>query len=224
MQETCNDDKYFIFQELLEAATMLFFRDRQVYDMLKVKPNSPLVMVGPNEKPVGLFPPCGVLPVQHFTQYMAPFCYLSDSKEEFYFIFRAFYAKYFCHLQTISSSSQGILSLCQLFEELLQTYEPEVCFHLNSLGINPLRTVFPWIYFCFVNVVEVEQIYLIYDRILGFESLEVLAVLSAAIFSFRANLIVNCQTQDEYDELFVDLSQIKVIPVLQHFIFAAGVN
>jgi hypothetical protein len=74
------------------------------------------------------------------------------------------------------------------------------------MSINPLKTVFPWIYYAFVNVVEVDQIFLIFDRILGFESLEILPILSAGIFSFRANLIVACTSQEEYDELFVDLT------------------
>lgn len=114
--------------------------------------------------------------------------------------------------------------MCKLFEDLLQTYEPEVCFHLNQLNINPLKTVFPWIFYAFVGVLEVDQLYLIYDRILGYESLEILAIMSAAIFSFRANLIINCASFEEYDELFIDLSQIKITPILQHFLFAAGVN
>lgn len=75
-----------------------------------------------------------------------------------------------------------------------------------------------------MGVLEVDQLYLIYDRILGYESLEILAIMSAAIFSFRANLIINCASFEEYDELFIDLSQIKITPILQHFLFAAGVN
>lgn len=55
-------------------------------------------------------------------------------------------------------------------------------------------------------MLEVDQVFLIFDRILGFETLEVLPVLAAGIFSFRANLIVACQSQEEFDELFVDLS------------------
>jgi hypothetical protein len=117
-----------------------------------------------------------------------------------------------------------MLSLCKLFEDLIQTYEPEVCYHLNLLGINPLKTVFPWLYYAFVGMLEVDQIYYLYDRILGFDSLEILSIVSAGIFSFRANMILNCQNQDEYDELFQDLSQIKVTPILQHFLFSAGVN
>ena len=31
-------------------------------------------------------------------------------------------------------------------------------------------------------------------------------ILAAAIFVFRANLILNCNNQEEFEELFVDLS------------------
>lgn len=101
--EICNDDKYFIFQDIMEQCIMLFFRDRQVYDMLVAKPNYPIIAIGPNEKPIGIYPACSVIPCQHFSSYFAPFCYISDQKEEIYFIFRAFYCKYLCHLQTLSS-------------------------------------------------------------------------------------------------------------------------
>ncbi len=59
---------------------------------------------------------------------------------------------------------------------------------------------------------------------LGFESLEILPIFAASVFVFRANLIQNCQTQEEYDELFADLSMIKVVPLLQHFLFASGID
>ena len=191
---------------------------------MKSKPHTPIVSVNQNDKPIGLFPQCGVLPVQRFSWYMAPFCYISDSKEECYFIFRSMYCKYFCNLQTISSSSQSIVSLAKLFEDLLQMYEPEVCYHMNTLGIQPLKTAFPWLYFAFVGTLEVDQIFLLFDRILGFESLDIIAILAAGIFVFRANLILNCTSQDEFDELFSDLSQIKVMPIIQHFLFATGIN
>ena len=63
---------------------------------------------------------------------------------------------------------------------------------MNLLGINPLKTVFPWIYYAFVGVLEVDQIYFIYDRVMGFESMEIFSVMAAGIFSFRANMIINC--------------------------------
>ena len=134
------------------------------------------------------------------------------------------YCKYFCNLQSISNSPESILSLCKLFEDLLQMYEPEVCFHMNQLGIQPLKTAFPWIFYAFVGALEVDQIYLLWDRIIGFETLQMLPILAAGIFVFRANLILNCTNQEEFDELFLDLSQIKVMPIIQHFLFATGIN
>lgn len=76
----------------------------------------------------------------------------------------------------------------------MQTYEPEVCYHLSNLGIQPIKIAYPWIAHCFVGFLEVDQIYLLWDRILGFESLEILPIFAAAIFVFRANLIQNCQS------------------------------
>lgn len=55
-----------------------------------------------------------------------------------------------------------------------------------------MKTAFPWMYYCFVCILEVDQIYLLFDRIIGFETLEILPILSAAIFVFRSNLILNC--------------------------------
>lgn len=103
-------------------------------------------------------------------------------------------------------------------------YEPDVCYHLQQLGISPLKTVFPWMMYMFVGYFEVDQLYLIFDRIIGFESLEILPILAASIFVFRANMILNTNTQEDYDELFYDMSQIKVIPLIQHFLFTTGIN
>jgi hypothetical protein len=117
--EISNDDKYFIFQDNLECCVHFFFRDRQLYDMMALKPHHPIVTIGANEKPSGLYPHCGVLPMQHFSFMVAPFCYISDQRDEIYFTFRALYAKYFCMLHTISSHPQSIIGLCKLFEDLI---------------------------------------------------------------------------------------------------------
>lgn len=95
---------------------------------------------------------------------------------------------------------------------------------MNQLGINPLLTAFPWIFNSFVGYLEISEIFLLWDRVIGFGSVELIAVLAAALFVYRSNLILNCTSQEEFDELFYDLSEIKVVPLLQHFIFVAGYN
>ena len=79
-------------------------------------------------------------------------------------------------------------------------------------------------FYAFVGYLEVDQIFLLWDRVIGFETLEILPILAAGIFVFRSNLILNCTNQEEFDELFQDLSQVKVMPIIQHFLFATGIN
>jgi hypothetical protein len=58
----CNDDKFFIFQDIIEQCVMLFFRDKQVMDNVKIKPHAPVVGVAGTDRIVGAYPPNGILP------------------------------------------------------------------------------------------------------------------------------------------------------------------
>lgn len=77
---------------------MLFFRDKQVLDNVKIKPHSPVVGVAGTDRIVGAYPPNGILPCQFFARYFGPLSYISEKKEEAYYIFRSLYCKYFCYL------------------------------------------------------------------------------------------------------------------------------
>jgi hypothetical protein len=101
--QICNDDKFFIFQDMLEQVLMLFFRDRQVLDLMKSKPHAPILACAGNERVIGCYPPCGVIPIKRFAALFAPLGFLTHNKEECYYIFRAFYSKYWCYLTSLNS-------------------------------------------------------------------------------------------------------------------------
>jgi hypothetical protein len=217
-----NDDKYFIFEDFIQTTSNLFFRDSWVNENMRARPHAIITGIASSDRDAEPYPPAGVVPCKNFALLTCPFCYISVNMEEVYYIFRSFYCRYFCQLHSINSNPQGIIGLCKLFEDLLQTYEPEVCYYLNQLGINPLKVAFPWIFYSFIGFLEVGELFLLFDRIIGFDTVEIVPILAAAIFVYRATLIVNCSSQEEFDELFYDLSQIKIIPLLQHFLFLAG--
>lgn len=81
------------------------------------------------------------MPTFYFIQFCiisaAPFCYIFDTPEQLYFTFRAFYIRYCHRLTTINTHPQGIVSLCLLFEKLLQTHEPQLWSHFRELQIQP---------------------------------------------------------------------------------------
>uniref|UniRef100_A0A671NGM3 TBC1 domain family member 19-like n=1 Tax=Sinocyclocheilus anshuiensis TaxID=1608454 RepID=A0A671NGM3_9TELE len=86
----------------------------------------------------------------------------------------------------LSSTSGGIVSLCLQFERLLQTHLPQLFYHLRETGAQPLRIAFKWIVRAFSGYLSTDQLLLLWDRILGYDSLEIVAVLAAAVFAFRA--------------------------------------
>lgn len=63
-------------------------------------------------------------------------------------------------LHEVSSDSQGIISLCALFEHLLQTHEPDLWTHFVSNNIQPLRLVFRWMMRGFSGHLPPEQVIL----------------------------------------------------------------
>lgn len=58
---------------------------------MKSKPHATMTAMIGTDKEVGPFPPAGVLPCKHFGRLIGPFCYISTTVEEVYYIFRAFY-------------------------------------------------------------------------------------------------------------------------------------
>ena len=73
----------------------------------------------------------------------------------------------------------------QLFEHLVHAMIPETVFHLLQLGCPPLHFAFHWIVNLFVEYLPVKEVLQLWDRILGFDSLELLPLLAASIFVFR---------------------------------------
>ncbi|CEO98196.1 Rab-GAP TBC domain-containing protein [Plasmodiophora brassicae] len=164
-------------------------------------------------------PPCGVVPFHHQVMLAAPLCYLFQRCEHTYFVFRHMYARYFCRLHTISSRPGTILHLCKLFEDLVQSRSPQVFYHAVEVGMPPLRVVFPWLFTAFSGYLAVDQVLTLWDRILAYDSLELLAILASAIFLFRSKSVLNATSSDEIRDIFEDGIYFRVMPLLQHFLF-----
>ncbi|KAF5394451.1 hypothetical protein PHET_11482 [Paragonimus heterotremus] len=77
------------------------------------------------------------VPFHFFFYLVLSLCYLYDDPVMLYMVFRELYIRYFHKLHTISNDCSGVLSLCILFERLLQVREPQLFFHLRSHGIQP---------------------------------------------------------------------------------------
>ncbi|XP_038213415.1 TBC1 domain family member 19 [Zerene cesonia] len=214
-----NDDQYFVFEDLLYQVMLCFSRDCEVMQYLKGCIGNPLNVTIKGKQTsadsVTVFPPSGIIPFHGFTMYATPFCYLYDDPMQLYFIFRAFYIRYWHKLHYISTHPQGIVSLCLLYERLLEANEPLLWIHFRNINVNPIRVVFKWIMRAFSGHLPPDQLLLLWDAILGYDCLEILPLLAVAILSFRKENIFQVNTLQNVDAVLADLSTISVIPLLQ---------
>mmetsp|Transcript_34788 Transcript_34788/g.82505 ORF Transcript_34788/g.82505 Transcript_34788/m.82505 type:complete len:354 (+) Transcript_34788:278-1339(+) len=179
---------YFLFQEELRAVLLAFTRDPTVSGSCRAEPQPQLVGMGKGGRRHGTYPPSGVLPFAGLSLLCAPLCYLYSDPSDVFHTFRAMYCRHWSCLQSLSPDgmpSPSLPALCRSFEALLQEIEPEVCWHLYQIRCPPLKIAFPWLARAFVGYLQLDQVLLLWDRIIGFDSLMPLAMLGAAIMAFR---------------------------------------
>eukprot|EP00899_Mesostigma_viride_P024537 jgi/Mesvir1/5268/Mv15381-RA.1 len=114
----------------------------------------------------------------------------------------------------------SLLGLCKLFEDVLLANEPDAFFHAAELGAHPLQMALPWIGQAFAGYLPVEEVLLLWDRVIGFHSLTPVALLAAAVFMFRRSAVLACRSAEEVVATLADLSQLKTVPLLQHVLFS----
>uniref|UniRef100_A0AAQ4QGV2 TBC1 domain family, member 19 n=1 Tax=Gasterosteus aculeatus aculeatus TaxID=481459 RepID=A0AAQ4QGV2_GASAC len=194
-----NDDYYFVFEDFLYQVLLCFSRDTAVLEHFKYNSATP---------PRSFVQ--GVIPFHGFSMYVAPLCFLYNEPSKLYSVFREMYIRYFFRLHSISSSSSGVVSLCLQFERLLQTHLPQLFYHLRQIGAQPLRIAFKWMVRAFSGYLSTDQLLLLWDRILGYDSLEIVA---------GEGCFFICTLQ----AVLADLSTLKVMPLIQIFLFATAI-
>jgi hypothetical protein len=103
---------------------------------------------------------------------------------------------FFIHLHTINDRTDNILYLCIAFENLLKQADSHLFFHLQfNIDFQPLSLAYRWILYGFVGVLSPDQVLLLWDRMIGYDTNLILSVMAAAIFSFRKSelLLAKCE-------------------------------
>lgn len=55
------------------------------------------------------------------------------------------------------------------------------------------------------------------DRIIGYDSNEILAIIGAGLFYYRSPLIYECVQANDVKELFAEMSSIQIVPIVLNF-------
>ena len=211
------EEDYFVFGELVEEIVLAFCRD----------PTVSQGNAGPKPRPVigktrsgenMVFPPSGVPPFKGLADFVCPLCFVYNQPPELYYVFREMWTRYWSKLHTFSTAPGTLLPLVRLFEDLLQETAPAVCFHLLRIELYPGRVALGWIASGFASFLPADQTLVLWDRIVGFGSLELLPILAAAIFVYRARWLLQASEATHVQRLLLDATGLKVVPLLQLFL------
>lgn len=215
-----NDHNYFVFEDLLHDVMLVFSRDEWVEMNAAASSQKQFALsTQMGQKIGGIFPPCGVVPFRGLVLYVTPLCFLFDALEDLYACFRRMYARYLSRLHTVSSDAGCIIQVCRQFEVLVQSQAPSVFMHMLRFGVQPLKIAFPWLMFGFSGTLDVCEVLQLWDRVIAYDSLLPIPVLAAAVFVFRSKAILDSSSQDMINEVFEDLTRIRVVPLMQWFLF-----
>lgn len=78
-----------------------------------------------------------------------------------------------------------------------------------------IRVVFKWLMRAFSGHLQPQELLILWDLILGYDSLEILSLLSIIILSFRKESLMQVSTIESIEAVLADLSSIKVLPLVQ---------
>lgn len=87
--------------------------------------------------------------------------------------------------------------------------------HWNLIYSFRIRVVFKWLMRAFSGHLQPQELLILWDLILGYDSLEILALLAIIILSFRKESLMQVSTIESIEAVLADLSSIKVLPLIQ---------
>lgn len=66
------------------------------------------------------------------------------------------------------------------------------------------------------------QVLLLWDRVIGFDSLLILPVAAAAILAWRGAMLRECTCKAEAEAVLQHLTQVQIVPLVQTLLFLIG--
>lgn len=211
-------EDYFVFASQVEEVLLAFCRDPAVAQH-SARPRPLAVTSLTRAGNAAPFPPSGVPPSRGMCNLVFPLCFVYAHPADLFFAFREMWSRFWCRLHAFSSAPGSLLPLTRLFEDLLHTHAPAVALHMIQLDTHPARIALGWITTGFAAYLPAEQTLQLWDRIVGFDSVELLPVLAAAIFVYRARWLLQATTTEQVRHVLADPSEIRVVPLLQLFLW-----
>ena len=78
-----------------------------------------------------------------------------------------------------------------------------------------MKIAFKWLMRGFADVLSIDQTLILWDRMIAFDSLEILPLFAVAIFYFRRSNLLQVGSAADAEAALADLSSLSVAPLLR---------
>ncbi len=116
-------------------------------------------------------------------------------------MFRKLFMNHFHKLSIISSDPHCIVGLCNLFETIFQAKDLQLFLHLKRIDVCPIKIVFKWIVRAFSGYLASSQLLELWDRLLAYNSLEILSLFSVGVFLYRKQNLMSVFNQSHVESI-----------------------
>jgi hypothetical protein len=207
----CNETSFFAFDEtVLEFAYRLITERDVLFDPAEQTQDN--VFTGRL--------PCRFIPITGFLRFMGILTYFAKKKEKVYQIIKFFLGQHVAKLFDVKpSNSENVIALCMIFERIFLKTMNQLYLHLRSLDIYPVDKAGSWMVSFFIGTLAVDQVFMLLDRLIGYNSLHLLPVLSLAIFKTLERQLLAIKSKNEYEEVFLRLKDVNFLAAVNLFLF-----
>jgi hypothetical protein len=69
----------------------------------------------------------------------------------------------------------------------------------HELGVQPVKFALKWLMSGFVGVLDIEQVLMLWDRVLGYDRMEILSAVAVCVVLFRREAILGAKSEREVE-------------------------
>lgn len=214
----CNETSFFPFDDtLLEFGNKLVTEKEILFDENELPEEKNLYFPASGNP---LRPACRIIPVQGFSKYLGLFTFFSKKKEKVFGLVKFFLKTQVSKLFQIDAlSSENIIGLSIIFERLFIKNMNGLYMHLRSLNIYPIDLAFPWMLFFFTGSLSTEQVWILLDRLIGYNSNLLLPLVALGVFRYYEKILMNVRAKEEVEETFQRMGYLNVMALIQGVLF-----
>ncbi|XP_022685972.1 TBC1 domain family member 19-like isoform X1 [Varroa jacobsoni] len=174
-----NDDQFFVFEDEIFQILLAFQRETLSDNLTSLSSS----MILPS---IVLAAPSALV---------APVCFVTSSIADVFHIFSTLAKRYFTYLTRLTSNTNGIVNIFHVFHSILLLLKPKLLEYLLPITVE--EEMLEVLLCAFAGPLAADQVLVLWDAMIGFDSTLVLALLAVGVVITRQKTLEACENRSQ---------------------------